>query len=572
MKRLLGMIKNISLRLLTSYRRFPEPLLFAFAVVATLIITNHNSNYFVEDSMRIALTFALGVPLTLCFRAFAERKPLAKGLVFAVYLATAAFLLLYYHFLLPDLQMVSMTRFTAINLAIYLLSLTIPYIGHKNGFESFVIKLFTGFMITFFYALVLFLGMAAILATINILFSAEISSKVYYDLWLIVAGIFAPAYFLAGVPAYGVEDTEPEYPKFLQILLLYIVLPLLTVYTAILYAYFIKIIVTRFWPAGIVSHLVLWYSLISTVVIFFIYLLKEDNAWANIFIKYLPKLILPLLLMMFVAMGIRINAYGVTENRYLVMVGGLWTTGSMLYYAVKKNTANIRIVLAASLITLLTVIGPWSSYAVSKYSQNNEMEALLTKNQMLVNGAITPSTTVSPADQNRMISIIEYFNQRHSITDIKVLPANFTLNQMKQTFGFDLSYSNPITDYFTHYPTERQRVLDIQGYDYYFSSSFGIEKEAYTSESISVSYDGQILRIAEGKQIIYEKDLTQIALDIHAVSLGQEMIDKETMIFADNNDQLAIKIIFHNINGMLDAVTGNPMIEWLEFSVLFRVN
>ena len=69
--------------------------------------------------------------------------------------------------------------------------------------------------------------------------------------------------------------------------------------------------------------------------------------------------------MMFISMGIRINAYGVTENRYFVIVGGLWVTGSMFYFAVKKNTANIRIVLAAGLVALLAVFGPWSAYTLS---------------------------------------------------------------------------------------------------------------------------------------------------------------------------------------------------------------
>jgi len=52
-------------------------------------------------------------------------------------------------------------------------------------------------------------------------------------------------------------------------------------------------------------------------------------------------LILPLLAMMFIAMGIRINAYGITENRYFVLAAGLWVTGSMLYLIISKEPRNV---------------------------------------------------------------------------------------------------------------------------------------------------------------------------------------------------------------------------------------
>jgi hypothetical protein len=567
-KRILGLIKDTAARLLTSYKRYPEPLLLAAAVVMILIITNHQSTAD-ETNLRIAMSLALGVPLTLCFRALQERSTISKASAIAVYVITAAFLFSYYNYLLPELRMVTVTRYIAINLAFYVLFLTIPYMWNRDGFEFYVLKMFASFAVTFVYALVLYLGLVAILGTIDILFSVEIDSKLYFDFWLVVAGIFAPAYFLAGVPEFGVEDSGQDYPKSLQILLLYIVLPLITAYTAILYAYFIKIIVTRIWPEIMVSHLVLWYSLISTVVIFFIYIIREENSWANIFIRFFPKLILPILLMMFVAMGIRINAYGITENRYLVLVGGLWTTGSMLYYAFKKKTANIRIVLAVSILALLTVAGPWSAYAVSKYSQNQQMNNLLIKNQMLVDGAIIPSTTVPAADQNRIVSIIEYFNRKHSLQDLKVLPDNFTLEQMEETFG--LSYIKPDADFFAHYPQKSPSYIEVQGYDYYFATNFGLQNELQSSENISAAFDGQMLRIAAGGQVLYEKDLTGLALEIHAANIGQETVKNEEMIFVEKNEKLAVKLFFHHIHGHKEPESGKNKIDWMEFSVLLKV-
>lgn len=572
LKKILSAMQDILLRLVSSLRRFPEPLALAFAIVMILIYINHDQPN--EDTLaHIAMVLALGIPLSLCIKIFFERISLSKTTIGLIYILATLVLVGYYNFLLPDLDMVSVTRYIGFSLALYLLFIAIPYLGRKDGFELYVIRLFTGFIVTYFYSLILFIGLIAILFTINTLFSAGIPEKVYFDLFLIVAGIFAPAYFLAGIPAYGILYKSEEYPKFLKVLLLYIVMPLLSVYTAILYVYFVKIIVTRHWPAGIVSNLVLWYSFISIVVMFFIYILKEKNAWARTFARYFPKLILPLLLMMFVAMGIRINAYGITENRYLVMAGGIWTTGCMLYFAFKKNTLNIKIVLSLAIISALVVSGPWSSYAVSKYSQNARMELLLNNNNMLVNGKIVPSQEISHADKASISSIVQYFNRYHSLSEIKVLPQDFSLKQMQDTFGFDLTFSNR-NQFFGHRLKDEGQLLDVRDYDYFLPSPFQLQSGAIiTQDSLNISYDrdSYVLKIVKEEKVVYEKDLGKVALDIHVANTGENALENEDMIFVEENENLKIMLRFQNINGTEDGGNGQPKIDWLDFSVLLKM-
>jgi len=72
-----------------------------------------------------------------------------------------------------------------------------------------------------------------------------------------------------------------SYPRLLKALLIYIVLPIIIVYTAILYAYFARIIITWQWPAGIVAQLVLWYAVMSAIVLFMISPISDDNRWVK---------------------------------------------------------------------------------------------------------------------------------------------------------------------------------------------------------------------------------------------------------------------------------------------------
>lgn len=72
--------------------------------------------------------------------------------------------------------------------------------------------------------------------------------------------------------------------------------------------------------------------------------------------KILPKVILPLLLLMFFSIGIRIKAYGVTENRYYVIALSLWVFGVMIYFSLVKKFKNILLPVTLSIIIFISVL------------------------------------------------------------------------------------------------------------------------------------------------------------------------------------------------------------------------
>ena len=48
----------------------------------------------------------------------------------------------------------------------------------------------------------------------------------------------------------------------------------------------------------------------------------------------------------------------------------------MIYYSLAKQFRNIILPISLALVALLTVVGPWSAYSLSKYSQNARLEAI----------------------------------------------------------------------------------------------------------------------------------------------------------------------------------------------------
>ena len=101
--KLTNALKNIMVVLYRSLKRFPITILLSTAVAVMLIVISelqpiHNMSQ-LKTLNRITLTIALGIPLSLCIKAFFERKESGKvSELVGLYIAGGLVLLLYYFF------------------------------------------------------------------------------------------------------------------------------------------------------------------------------------------------------------------------------------------------------------------------------------------------------------------------------------------------------------------------------------------------------------------------------------------------------------------------------------------
>jgi len=576
------MLKSLINGLYSSIKRFPVALGLSTIATALLIILVHNEQSFRDELQeligRIVMVLALGIPISLCLRLIFERKtdlPLISRI--ALYGAEALGLTLYYFFFLKDLSMVSVTRYVGLSVAFYLAFIYTAHFIRRQGFELYVIRLLTRFFTTVIYSVVLFLGIVAILFTIDQLLEIRVDERLYFEVWLTVVGVFATSFFLAGVPQKEEQHEIYYYPKLLTVLLLYIVMPILSVYTGILYIYFAKILVTLQWPMGLVAHLVLWYSVISAAVIFLISPLREESKWSRAFIFWIPKIIIPLIIMMFISIGIRVNAYGITENRYYVIALALWVFGVMLYLNIMKTKRNIILLVSLSLIAFLAVVGPWSSYSISKLSQNQRLEGILMKYSMISNNAIVkPTQGVTDYDKREISQILYYFSASHTLNDVKYLPKGFEMNQMENVFGFpytelDLDYNN--TGYFSYSSDRLNAPIDIRGYDYLFLANNYNPSDAV--QEIEIKYDDrtQEVRINAGGNEVYRNSLEEFGKQLHKKYGTKDMYDiaADEMVLADENEHIKVKLVFNNINGYEEKTDKDVQITYMDFYVLIQL-
>ena len=575
-------LKNIYNSIKKSIRRFPVTIAVSTALVIMLIVLSEKGPNLTSEARtifeRISMTIALGIPMSLCIKLLYEQKGNLKGIhKVIIYVFGAILLILYYKFLLKDLNMVSNIRYIAVSIFLYLAFSYIPWIKRKEDYEYYIIKVFSSFFLTAIYSFVIIIGVFAILFTINQLFNANIPGKSYYYTFLIVAGVFAPSMFLAKIPEIDADFSEYKYPRSLKVLLLYIVIPLISIYTIILYIYFGKILITKDWPQGLVSHLVLWYSTISVAVIFFISPILDENKWANRFKFWFPKLIIPVLIMMFVSMGIRINQYGITENRYFALVLGLWVLGIMLYFIFSKKQKNIIIPIVLSILAINSAFGPLSSFNVSKRSQNNRLESILVRNNMLVDNKVEANSDISTEDKEEISMILNYFDKSHSLKNVKYVPKDFKIEDMDKVFGFEFREKSIDENEYFYYFTEHKeyKAIDVKDYDYLLEN-YRMGNESIKIDNMDVFYDNENLKftIKQKDNIIYEADIKDFADEIIEKQKddsikNRRILNPKIAIIIDENEKVNMKFIVNSISGK-NSSEEKPIIEDVEFTVLIK--
>lgn len=576
-------IKITLLNMRNSIKRFPITILISI-IFAILQIYINEQGYDISRDLRemynrLTMVVGLGIPLSLFIGLIKEnflRENKIKEV--GIYIIGLLFLVFYYNFLILDFRLIPIARYVGLMLFLFLGIFYISGFKKDEHYEFRVMTLFFNFTITFIYSVVLFLGISAIIFTIDKLFDVNIDEKYYFYMFLIVTFVFGISLFLSKFPKKEEEFKDYDYTTSLKVLLNYIVIPLITVYTIILYVYFVKILITWQWPKGLVSHLVIWYSTLSVFIIFLITPILETNKISKAFKIWFPKVVLPILVMMFMSIWQRVDQYGITENRYFIIALGLWVTFIMLYYSFKNPLKNIIIPITLSLVVLNSVFGPFSSFSISRNSQNYRLIKLLEENNILEDGNIVKSASVSKEGQREISNIVHYFNKNHSINELKAFSNDFNIDKFEEVLGFayspNLYIDNPYNNqYFYYHLANTERVLDIQGFDYYANlniwNTFNMKMD-----DMDLSYDRNnfSLELKQGNTILFKEDLKEIGLGIHnklkaTNNEGKEVNNLEDMMFEKDYGNVRIKMIFNNISGNYKN-NEEVSIENLEYLIL----
>ncbi len=366
-------------------KRFPLQVLCAFlATVAWCYVVDPPDldPRYVEPAIRFICICNLGLTLLLALDLYAEVNHLDRGKHWGLRILVLLLCTGLYFLLRPELYKADIYRIALLAFSFHLLVAFAPFIGKGslNGFWQYNKTLFLRFLTSALYALVLYAGLAIALLAIDRLFDADISWKVYMRLFALVSAGFTTVFFLAGVPSdFKALDEDHSYPKGLKVFTQYVLIPLMTIYLLILLIYEVKIALEWQLPKGMVSLLILGYSVFGILSLLLIYPVKdrEGNGWIRLFSKFFYVMMIPLVLLLLLAVWKRVGVYGITESRYILTVLAVWLTLLTAYFLLSRKQNIMMIPVSLALLSLLAVYGPQSAFSVSRYSQTLRLKKII---------------------------------------------------------------------------------------------------------------------------------------------------------------------------------------------------
>jgi hypothetical protein len=307
--------------------------------------------------------------------------------------------------------------------------------NQNDEFWVFSKTVITQLFLSALFGLVLFSGLSLALFSLNSLFDIKISENAYFNLAIICFVLFSPIYLLANTPdRTNKYDTELSFNKAFKILGLYILLPILGIYTLILYAYLLKIVVTWELPNGWVSTLISILAIggLLTILLLYPVWLKKENKMAVFVSRYFGLLIFPLIVLMSVGIFRRIYDYGISINRCYILILNLWFYGIFIYLFLTKSKSIKWILISPSLILLLVSVGPWRVSNVTKHTIYNKLEKSLQQLDFLKGGKI--SLTNSP----QLFETVEIQQKTDIRESLKYLGETYGMESIQSFFKDDI--------------------------------------------------------------------------------------------------------------------------------------
>ena len=418
MKKIKENVKKLLSHFKSGFERFPITIILAFMHFITGIyiaeVRNFQSDEFIEVNLLLfGSIFITGMCEIIREKYFYEKN---KWLVRGIYsFITLVLSIIFYVDYLQTNDYNNFKFWALIPISIILFVL-IPILNRENK-EKYLQSEFSDFVITYIFAAVLFVGIAIVLTTISYLFFSSNNDLFFrlttYSFWFI-AEVFGASLFLSLLKKTDDDLENYKFPSIFNLLIKFVIIPLIVIYTGVLYIYMAKVVISMQLPKGLISHLVLWYTAFSVIIMILITPFTQKDKFLGNFKKYFPYFSIPLIFASLFALFQRIYQYGITEKRYYVLILIFWLLFCVILFIRKMNITGIFISLIACVV--IAVYTPFSAKSVSNFSQKERLKRMLVKYGALKDGKISKITQkLTNRQGNHIHTTIQYISSNSDI-------------------------------------------------------------------------------------------------------------------------------------------------------------
>lgn len=295
----------------------------------------------------------------------------------------------------------------------------------ENAFWQYNKALLISFATAGIFSGTAFVGMAIAFTAIAKLFDLNRLPNQLGHVFAFCAFALNTFVFLANLPARLVDcDDASDHPRVIRVFSLWILLPLVIAYVFILYAYLGKIIVSGIWPSNGVAVFICGVAALGQLCLLLLwpFLSRQRTSTPARLARLFSAALLPLVGLLFYAVGLRVHAYGLTEERLVPLILGGWVLCVIVAALAGRPLRLFYIPASLAVLSLVFTFGPMSLSSLSLRSQMSRFETqaknlgLLSQGKLVARARPEVETPLSP-DARRgyreLTSIAIYLVREH---------------------------------------------------------------------------------------------------------------------------------------------------------------
>lgn len=544
-----------------AFKRFPLAMLWALAGSIHFLIAigmDLDKGLF-TTTYRLDITFILGISWLIGTQFFIEqfKKPKTYWWLKLVVLILLGF----FYYCLPanyeDANTITYTRWFLLLLAGHVFIFFAPFIKtwNNSAYWNYLKTIVIAIGRSALFSGVLFAGLAFALVATDALFELTINDKIYGQLFVICLGVVNTCIYLSDFPKEIPHGRTLNFNQPLEVFIKFILIPLMVLYLLISYLYGFKILFSWELPQGWISTMVVVLALVGLLVQIMIgpiwqnhpsILIRKFNPWFYF-------LLLPLLILLFIAVFRRISDYNFTEDRYFLMILSFWILAMSGYFLFNKKKELRILPISLFLLILCCSFGPWGAFQISSKAQTAEFRQIFNK--------INPETNTLEENQaDRLENIARYLAQRDR------------LGNLEPILGFDPEKYFPDDHYYTIGKKildtlnvqvlipQNEKILEEGNYYHFnrneplamklkgFTDFVEFRRPAPAGSEIALKSEGENLWIEQNKDTLLVFNIDRELMEILNKSKDFRGVDPKKFEFHFKNEEGNFMLIFTQLS------------------------
>lgn len=451
----------------------------------------------------------------------------------------------------------------------------------KSDFSRSLFIAHKAFFVSLFYGLVILGGASGVAGAFQALLYSEMSGKVY-GVIATLAGLVAYTLFVGYFPDFrrGREDPKREVaqkqPRFIEILLVYILIPIVLALTAVLLAWAVKTVLAGMGASSFMrlsgiatSYAVagLWLHIMVT---------HSDAGLAKLYRRVYPVAALVILAFAAWALAVRLDASGLKTAEYAFSLSLILTASAVVLLLIVKSKAHVPIAAITCALAVFAVLPAVGYHALPVRAQIGRLQNILTSQNMLRGTELAPAA-MEPEKAVRIAvtDAVEFL----AYAEGAKLPAWFDpdlaeADVFKEKLGFQKTWpetdpAEPGGGYRGTYLTLPPKPVVISGYTWAVNP-----QNMGSKDDSSVEIDGErgvykvdwtdtytsgipTLRITWGDTVLLDQDLggylDQIAAKYPPGQSESRQALLEDMILEIETPELSLLLVFSNVQITVDT-------------------